>query len=242
MTGRRITAGLSVLCALVFCAFSVSSASAAGTTAFTCVPNGGLKDFSDADCSSAVEPGTGSFGHVALTPKTSTKVELNSVASTTAKLMGTVGGITTTLTATGFKSKNTTCENTEVESRMVQKCVGEGEYTGVSVSEGPPGCKVVSTTVKQLSTESVTKEMEVNFKPTSTTFAEFTFESCNTPGLNVTYKVIGTANGIPSGANLGFTEASTSSLKFAGQPAFFIASLTAKMEGGNPLSLTTTTP
>jgi hypothetical protein len=242
MTGRRITAGLSVLCALVFCAFSVSSASATGTTAFTCVPGGGQNDFSDADCASFVGAGNGEFGHVALTPKTSTKVELNSVASTMAKLMGTIGGITTTLTATGFKSKNTTCENTEVESRMVQKCVGEGEYTSVIFSEGPPGCKIVGNTIKLLSTESVTKEMEVNFKPTSTTFAEFKFESCTTPGLNVTYKLIGTFNGIPSGANLGFTEASTSGLKFAGQSAFFIATFTAKMESGNPLSLTTTTP
>jgi hypothetical protein len=155
--------------------------------------------------------------------------------------MGTIGGITTTLTATGFTSKGTG-ENTESEGRMVVKATAEGEITGVTVTEGPAGCKVVGGTVKALSTQSVTKEMEVELKPSSTTFAEFKFEKCTTEGLNITYKVIGTAKGIPSGANLNFTEASTSSLKFAGQAAFLVATATVKMEGGNPLSPTTTTP
>jgi hypothetical protein len=233
MTGRRITAGLSVLCALVFCAFS-ASASAAGTTAFTCIEGGGQLDFSDADCATFVGASNGEYGHVALTPKTSTKVELNNVVGVTSKLMGTFGGITMTFTATGFKSKNTTCENTEQESRMVQKCTGEGEFTGVTLSEGAPGCEVEDSTIKLLSTEFGTKEMEVNFKPTSTSFAEFTFEKCTTPGLNLTYKVIGTFNGIPNGAVLNFTEASTSGLKLFGQSAFLVTTLTEKMKAETP--------
>jgi hypothetical protein len=242
MTGRRITAGLSVLCALVFCAFSASSASAAGTTAFECVKDGGALDYSDADCATFVGAGNGEYGHVALPPKTSAKVELNSVASTTAKLMGTVGGITTTLNATGFASKAMTCENTEAESRMIQKCHLEGEFTSVTVSEGPASCEVVGKTIKLLETDYVTHEMLLEFKPTVTNVGEFKFEKCTTPGLNVTYKIAGTFNGVPNGASVGFTEASTGSLKFAGQAAFLVATFTEKKEGGNPLRLTTTTP
>jgi hypothetical protein len=239
MTGRRITAGLSLLCALVFCAFSASSASAAGTTAFECVKNGGAMDFSDADCASFVGAGEGEFGHVALTPKTSIKVISTSAS---AKLMGTVAGITTTLSATGFTSKNAKIENTEAGGAMVVKGTGEGEITGVTVTEGPAGCKVVGSTLKVLSTEGISKEMEVEFKPTSGAFKEFTFTGCTNSGLNVTYKCIGSANAIINGANLNFTEASTSSLKFAGHSAFLIATATGKIEGGNPLSPTTTTP
>jgi hypothetical protein len=238
MTGRRITAGLSVLCALVFCAFSASSASAAGTTAFECVSGGGLKDFSDADCGTFVGAGNGEYGHVALTPKTLTKVELNGGE---AKLMGTIFGITTTLVATGFKSKASTSENTEENGAMVIKGKVEGEFTGVTVAEGPPGCEVKGKVIENAKMTSTTKEMEVKFTA-APTFGEFVFENCNILALNSRYKIIGTATGIPNGANLGFTEVSTSSLKFAGQAAFLVTTLTEKMEGGNALSPTTTTP
>jgi hypothetical protein len=239
MTGRRITAGLSVLCALVFCAFSASSASAAGTTAFECVKDGGALDYSDAACATFVGAGNGEYGHVALVPKTPAKVELTGAE---AKLMGTVGGITTTLKATGFKGVSTTCENTEAETRMVQKCHLEGEFTEATLTEGPPGCKLVGSTIKLVGIDSVTKEMVVEFKPTVTNLAEFKFEGCNTMGLNTTYKLIGTFKGIPSGVNINFTEASTGSLKFAGQAAFLIATLVTKMESGSALRYTTTLP
>jgi len=53
MIGRKAAVGLSLLCALVFCAFVAQSASAAiGTTAYTCIPDSEheLPGFKDAHC------------------------------------------------------------------------------------------------------------------------------------------------------------------------------------------------
>ncbi len=66
MIVRRAAVGLSLLCALVFCAVAASSASAVvkGTTAFTCAPvTPGTGHFTDAHCDTE---GTGSFEHVAI--------------------------------------------------------------------------------------------------------------------------------------------------------------------------------
>ena len=76
MIGRRATVGLSLLCALAFCAFAAQSASAAkavNTTAFTCV-EGATKDFSDAHCDTKVTAGTGQYGHVVIPQGTTTEV------------------------------------------------------------------------------------------------------------------------------------------------------------------------
>lgn len=73
----RATVGLSLLCTLVFCAFEAQSASAApakNTTAFTCVPEGGEKDFSDAHCDKKVPAGEGKFGHVVIPLNETTEI------------------------------------------------------------------------------------------------------------------------------------------------------------------------
>jgi hypothetical protein len=82
MIGRKAIVGLSLFSALLFCAFVAQSASAAwgeaakNTTAVTCVEKGGSKDFNDAHCDEKVEPGKGSFGHVAISNGTETEVEV----------------------------------------------------------------------------------------------------------------------------------------------------------------------
>ena len=70
MIGRRTTAGLTLLCALMFCAFAAQSAlaqkgtHATNTTAFTCVKVGANKgDFKDEHCDEKVGEGKGSFAH-----------------------------------------------------------------------------------------------------------------------------------------------------------------------------------
>jgi len=91
MIGRRATIGFSLLCALVFCAFAAQSASAVpakNTTAFTCVENGGVKDFEDPHCDKKGEVGGGKFGHV--------PIPLNQ---------------TTEITVTNAKTKNMTKES-----------------------------------------------------------------------------------------------------------------------------------
>ncbi len=105
MNGRRAVIGLSLLCALLFSAFAVQSASATvGTTAFTCVSGGGEKDFADAHCD---EPKAGGgFGHVAIGEST-TLVELTNAKTanktTEAKhalFKSTSGGIAIEITCT----------------------------------------------------------------------------------------------------------------------------------------------
>src|SRR5262245_34707505 len=66
---RRSAVGLSLICALVFCALAAQGASAAegkNTTAYECVKGGGSKDFSDAHCDNNVGAGKGEYGHVVL--------------------------------------------------------------------------------------------------------------------------------------------------------------------------------
>jgi hypothetical protein len=77
MKGRRAVLGLSLLPALVFCVFAAQSASAApakNTTAFTCVQNGGLKDFLDQHCDNKVGPGLGPFGHLPIALNQTTEI------------------------------------------------------------------------------------------------------------------------------------------------------------------------
>ncbi len=86
MIRRRAVIGLSLLSALLVCAFAAQSASAlkpptsANTTAFTCVKGAG-KDFKDAHCDEAV-PQTGEFGHVAIANDTTTEIDLTNSAVT----------------------------------------------------------------------------------------------------------------------------------------------------------------
>jgi hypothetical protein len=65
MIRRRAVVGISLLCALAFCAFaqSASAAPAKNTTAFTCVEGAGQFDFEDAHCDKRVPAGQGKFGH-----------------------------------------------------------------------------------------------------------------------------------------------------------------------------------
>lgn len=72
MTGRKAIAGLSLLCALAFCAFGAANASAKGTTAGECSSAAPTKDFEDAHCDK-VKSG-GSFGHILFPAGTATKV------------------------------------------------------------------------------------------------------------------------------------------------------------------------
>ena len=83
MIRRRSIVGLSLLSVLAFCAFAAQGASAAwetatNTTAWTCVENGGSKDFKDADCSEATTAGSGKFGHVAIPNASKTSIESSS--------------------------------------------------------------------------------------------------------------------------------------------------------------------
>lgn len=115
MIGRRAVIGLSLLSALLFCAFAAQSASATinggkestRTTAFTCLASGGEtnKDFTDEHCDKKVTAGTGSFEHLKIATGTETKIGGNNEKVTgatneieSAVLRGTIGITKTEIT------------------------------------------------------------------------------------------------------------------------------------------------
>jgi hypothetical protein len=250
MTARRSIVGLTVLCALVFCAFAVADASAAGTTAFTCVESGGKKDFSDADCSTKVAEGSGKFGHVSIANGTTTT--LKSVGTTNQVLATTVAGITFEITCTG-ESNVGEVANEEVEGTMT--VTGKNTvitYTGCTVTKPVQGCVVkspgqstgtiVTNALKSMSFLTTTPK-GVKFEPGSgSTFVEIEVSGCTTAALNGTKAITGTEIAVPRGAFLDTTAAS-SSLAFGGQKATLTGTTTisahaAKETTFKPLSIT----
>jgi hypothetical protein len=140
MIGRRAVIGLSLLSALVFCAFAAQSASAAAaknTTAFTCVSSGGStnKDFKDAHCDEQVESGKGSFEHKTIPLKTATEIDVTQVAN--AVLKSKVAGAKVTIECTVTKNNTTksTLENSESGKEHFLKGVATVEYSKCTVKE-----------------------------------------------------------------------------------------------------------
>jgi len=114
-----------MLCAMAFSAVVAQGASAAGQTAFTCASGGGAKDFSKAHCApaDAVTPGTGSFGHVAITEETHARLSNEKTNSTTTgptngTLRETIAGVELELESTGVVEGRGILRNEEVGGVM----------------------------------------------------------------------------------------------------------------------------
>lgn len=127
--GRGVV-GFSLLLALLCSAFVAQSASAAAaknTTAVTCVPGGGTKDFSDAHCDNKVAAGTGEFGHVAIEPgKTTTVVITNEKTKN-----GTTETTPTTFKGTAFGAKlEGSCQTVAGEGTFKNEEPEPGVHTG----------------------------------------------------------------------------------------------------------------
>lgn len=223
MNRRQAIVGLGMLCALAFSAFAAQSASAAGTTAYTCKQTG--TGFTDAHCKTA---GSGSFGHVAIGPTTSTEVsgsnETTGGATEPLTLRTTITGIELELKATGVIIGGW-MENREIGGEMVVE--GEGgalspEFTGVTVTKpAGKGCKVnkdaeggvgIGEFVEGNNTKATTQGQgdAVKFTPAfEKPFATFFIQGCSIAGLNKTYAVVGNIKGTPNGATINFTHANT---------------------------------
>jgi hypothetical protein len=267
MIGRRSVAGLSLLCALFFCAFAAQSASAKGTTAFTCAPNGGAKDFSDAHCDNPVTPGTGSFGHVAITTETLVQLTNDKTKNNTTEHTPFVFKVELALAPARI-----TCTHANGEAKLINEEVGgvmqtkgqEGGFLNLTTCtvQEPLNCTVKEPIVWEMNsitrTNINTNEMGVEFKPPagSTAFASITYEGASCGLKGKTFKVEGTmiATGrrgsteavTSSGATLEFTNAMTkTTLKTGGKPAELEGTLTLAMtnaskETENAITLTTT--
>jgi hypothetical protein len=155
MIGSRAAIGLSLLCALLFSAFAVQSASAAtsGQTAVTCVEVGaGKGDFKDAHCDENVGANNGSFAHKALTANPTTEVEGTNAGtknatkeSTPAVLRGEAALSKVEITCTGVNSVET-IENTLVSEH--HGVFGKGPNAGGGFSITYTGCTVQKPSTK----------------------------------------------------------------------------------------------
>jgi hypothetical protein len=261
---RRTTIGISLICALAFCAFAAQGASAAegiNTTAFECVKGGGAKDFSDAHCDKQVTAGTGEFGHVVLTLNTKTSIAITNEKTknetkeaATTVLKGTIAGLKSEIickTVTGTGSLT----NEEPTSKVHRvKGIVEAKFTSCTAPKPAFGCKVkepisVSSNVEGVEGLGAGKnEMGLEFKPTGEHFASVTLEGCFIAGtFNTDGTAVATSNtsstGKFTGATSVFTAAMTKeTLKLAGNPAEVESTTTvSKAGGGNPIALTTVT-
>lgn len=246
---RRAIVGIALLCALLLSIATTSSASAEGTTAFTCVEEA-KGDFNDEHCK---EPnaGSGSWQHQSL-GTVPTEVEFSNektasstTASTPMQLHFTVAGVTFTIECTKVSGEGSLTN----EAGPPMKVNGSGltfTYSECTVPQpAVQGCKIEGGKIQVKGAKSTTKanSMEIEFQPeVGTLLASFKLEGCKTKALNIEYKLEGSMKAIPEGATLTFTEASTKGLKLAGSAAFLIAKKTLRMPGvgGKPITFTTT--
>jgi hypothetical protein len=261
MTARKSILGLSLLAVFALAAIAARGASAAwqtatNTTAFTCVA-GGAEDFSDSHCDNHVEPGAGSFGHVEIAKSTQTDIEAVGVG--TLRLKSRVAGLKVNIacnkartdpTPTSFIEDTGSGTTHRVEGTialLLEECKEEGELAAL-------GCEVDDPiTLKSFfhgAEEPVSETMALKFTSDIVRLAEIFYESGCLVGEGP-FELKGSAIGTPGGAtpNQRWSGATVKfepgnemeALTFAGEKAEFEATFTVRMEGGNPIALTTPT-
>jgi hypothetical protein len=248
-----------MLCALVVSAFAAQGASAANTTAFTCVDGKGT--FIGAHCltTGAASP---TFGHVGFTGKTSitgtsAKTASETTAAQPAKFHVTIGGAELELEGTGTGGSGSLTNNEEGGTTFWSEGEGTIEYTGVTVLKpAGKGCKVFTDTeTKEKGAESqvdafvkaTTKGQEDNVKlepKAGNLFASFFVECTAKLGapLEGTWEITGSVKCPTSGATIICTGAATTAqntLKAKGNKAGIDGALTLTGPTGTPLTATT---
>jgi hypothetical protein len=232
MIGRRAIAGLSLLSALLFCAFAAQSASATpakNTTAVTCVKGGGALDFKDAHCDETTTVGKGEYGHEPLTNLKENKTDIHVTNEKTAEkttqaepatLKGELGGVILDIECkkvTSDPSVTSYIEN--VEEPAGSKNHNVKGTAAIIFSE----CKVIKPAnceLKEVTTTAVFEGVEgtgpekntmgLAFKPDkSEIFAKFTLEGLKCPlnksPIEVKGSAIGTGTPSPSARESGAT-------------------------------------
>jgi hypothetical protein len=280
MIGRKATLGLSLLSALLICAFAAQSAFAIealtskNTTAVTCVKEGGLRDFSKEHCDAGdtVPAGTGKFGHVEFKGETKEIAGTNEkVTEETKKLESAVfrwsvpgGKSEFTCEIVKFKVDESNLSNTEPE-------LGKHTLSGTIVIEfskctvkAPLNCTIAEPLIFRTTIHGVEgmegpkKEpnaMGIEFigEGEEETLAELEYkgEKCSLKGLKFKLKGKMVATSGPTtessqenkegGATWVFTpKFKMQTLKFGANEAELETILTPSMNGGNPISTTTT--
>jgi hypothetical protein len=248
MNRCKATAAVWAVCLVALATVGASGASA--QEAFTCVKNGGSKDYGagDSHCSNGhVTAGTGEYGHVAFTGKTSVTGSNESTGGVFPvwKLKAVESGITLELQATSLTATG------EVENTG-GNAVGTGVGTFTGVTATPAGCveKSAGGVVGTLKTNEIKGSTagltnEVTFSPAVAghSLAEFQITGCTGTAaiLNHTYTVTGSLKGQASGSTINFTHTNTTgqgTLFLLGQKAGVEGTLTVKGPSGDGLALT----
>lgn len=213
MIGRRAAVGLSLLCALLFCAFAAQSASAAkstNTTAVTCVPSekGG---FNDAHCDIPNAGGTGKFTHEAIplnetktVNATNQKVTNETKEHEAVRLNGSIGLTKVEISCTTLETdtSNSFVHNVESESKHTMTGNGTAVISECTVLK-PAKCIIKGPIRADANFSGAEKlgaaenEMGVEFVGANAeeTFAEVTFEGAECALKGQTYKVKGSMIG-----------------------------------------------
>jgi hypothetical protein len=272
MIGRRAISGVLLLSALVFCALAAQSASAApakNTTAFTCVQNGGLKDFEDPHCDKKVGAEQGQFGHSPIAVDLTTEITVSNAKTKTETTESTP---TVFKFMVGGKPVEISCKNVHgigTIHNVEGSASGEHKVTGTLTIKAFE-CKVLKPmkcAVKEIEYKTEFEGVEelgpekdthgIEFKPHGEgggPLLTITIEGAECPVKGVV-SVEGTmiATGGPnpkekhSGATLNLTnEMTKETLKVAGNPAEHSGSLTLRMAPitgveQSPIAFTTVT-
>lgn len=240
MIGRRSAIGIAVLCALAVSAFAAASASAVGTTAYTCAKAPTGEQFSDAHCLTPHTGGTTGYKHVEITTPTevsgtNARTATNTTASSPAILHGNISGVETAVECTKVEGMGKLANKEEGE---MFAHIGEGvlEYTGCTVTKPVgKGCVVTGgaiTTGKVTGRTLTAASKQAEIKAEGATFASIPISGCSVAALNNTFSVTGSLKVSINGATISSTSAGVTAeglLIFGGQKAGLQGALTIGM-------------
>jgi hypothetical protein len=264
MTGRRAVVGLSLLCALVFSALAVSSASAESTpTWVTCEkvvePQIGTKGFSDEHCTKAASDKAVNFEHKEFLGTTdvegsNTQLGAETKSTVSAVLHGVLSTIPVTITCKKVSSTGKATNTAGPPMTATGTATVKYSECETVIEATKKNCKVKEPIEAKANLTNVVEGAEMYVKATgSGTGEEFVSLSFENNGAEVCpkgitalnpYKVTGSAIGTVNGATLEFKEKEPhSTLKLGGNTAEITQIETVrKAVGGNPISVTTFEP
>ena len=236
MIRRRAVVGLSMLCALLVCAFAAQSASAAkavNTTAVTCVAEPeGKGDFDDGHCDSLNSKKEGKFTHQAVplnetktANATNQKVTNSTKDSEPIVIRSKVGLTQLEITCTTMKTNTSNSKEHNVDTSGKHTFTGNGaaEFSACTVNK-PAKCTIKEPLVAAATFAGAEKlgagenEMGVEFvgEGMEETFAEIVFEGAECSSKGKAFKVKGSAIGTS-----GPTTESSQTNKYSGATIVF---------------------
>jgi hypothetical protein len=261
MNGHRTVVGFCMLCALLISAVGAQSASAVGTTTYTCVKGGGGgTTYNTAHCRPS--DGAGEYSHKSIENGLTTETRQNNKDHNGTLIPGTL--VSTVFgTTVEMKVETVTGEGTSTNSEEGGEMFSSGSATmtmsNITVVK-PANCKVQTDgpgkekgedgVVHSEPLKATTKGQgdRVKLEPAAgTIFARYWMEGASCPLKETTFTLTGSVTSVPNGATGNFTEADTTAqntLKLNGSKAGVSGSLTSEGRANSsdtykPITVTT---